>query len=135
MSFKTLWTSIVHWFTKPTVPTKITQLISAAHADYDAITAKASADLVAVETRVETIAKDELAAIRHATGAALRRAEALLGTGALTGAHGEVIEVLAKGLDGAANLIDPTVVAAQVAAKAATPSYGASVEVAPKAGK
>lgn len=135
MSFATLWTSIKHWFSFASASKKIAELTAAAHHDYDVVISKASTELAQAEAKVSSIAQAELTAIRHATGSALRRAEALLGTGALTGAHGEVIEILAKGLDGAANLIDPTVVAAQVAAKAATPAYGAGVEVTPQAGQ
>jgi hypothetical protein len=135
MSFKTLITTVIHFFTNPAIPAKLTQLKAAVEHDYDVVLAKAEADLKAGTQKIETIAHDELAAIRNATGSALRRTEALLGTGALTGAHGEVAETLAKCLDGAANLIDPTVAgvtATEIAAKAATPAF---VSFAPKAGK
>jgi hypothetical protein len=109
MSFQTFITSVIHYFTNPSITTKLTELKAAVEHDYDTILAKAEADLKAGTQKVETIAHAELQAIRNATGSALRRAEALLGTGAITGSHGEVLEVLAKGLDGAANLIDPTI--------------------------
>ena len=107
MSIQTLITKVIHFFTNPSTTAKIAGLKKAVQHDYDTVLARAEAALHAGEVEITTLAHTELAAIRNATASALRRVEGLLGTGALTGAHGEVAKDIAQALDSAANGLSP----------------------------